>query len=51
MANVFNHFFIESVHKLASHFNSADPEMSPEECDNVSSDGFCIKQLKSLLQI
>ena len=25
MANVFNHFFIESVHKLASHFNSADP--------------------------
>ncbi len=47
MANVFNHFFIECVHELASHFKSTDLQIAPEECDNASSDGFCMKEVSS----
>lgn len=55
MANVFNHFFIESVHELASHFKLTDPEMSPEEHDNAPQMVFASKkypaiQLKRSLQ-
>lgn len=47
IANAFNHFFVESVHELASHFKSTDLKTSPEDCDNASLDGFRIKEVSS----